>query len=125
MQKDESTDKIYCANCSKCIVVKVPVPNKPDQYLLRLKCSAGVWQKKLGTEKLHKYFTAARRTVDECENYDEMGDLVTFIKSLRKTLPATDELYKLGEQLQFAKNMDDDNDDETDEEEDNDDEKDE
>lgn len=106
MQKDDNTEKIYCANCSNCIVVKVPVPNKPDQYLLRLKCTAGVWQKKLGTEKLHKYFTAARRMVDECESYSEMGDLVVFIKSLRKTLPATDELYKVGEQLQLSKNMD-------------------
>ncbi len=114
MPNVENADKIYCANCSNCIVVKVPVPNKTDQYLLRLKCIAGVWQKKLGTEKLHKYFTAARRMVDECESYNEMGDLVVFIKSLRKTLPATDELYKVGEQLQLARNMNDDDGDDDD-----------
>jgi hypothetical protein len=91
-----SQEKIYCANCQNCTVIKIPVSNKADNYLLRLKCLAGVWQKKLGTEKLYKYFTAARRTMEKCEHYTEMGELLPFIKTLRKTLPAQDEYYKAG-----------------------------
>jgi hypothetical protein len=96
MSKTEKEEKIFCANCKNCLVIKVLVPNKAGTYLLRLKCSAGVWQKKLGNEKLHKYFTAARRMMDECEFYDAMGDLETYIKDLRKMLPAQDEFYKEG-----------------------------
>jgi hypothetical protein len=89
-------DKIYCANCQHCIVIKLPVSDKADSFLLRLKCSKGVWQKKLGTEKLYKYFTAARRAMEKCEFYVEMGDVLPYIKSLRKTLPAQDEFYREG-----------------------------
>lgn len=96
MAKAEKTEKIYCANCRHCVVVKVTVPSKPGMYLLRLKCTQGVWQKKLGTEKLHKYFTAARRIMEECEHYDPMGEVETYIKDLRKMLPAQDEFYKEG-----------------------------
>jgi hypothetical protein len=96
MPKAEKSEKIFCANCRHCVVVKVTVPNKPGAYLLRLKCTQGVWQKKLGNEKLHKYFTAARRIMEECEHFDSMGDLDVFIKDLRKMLPAQDEFYKEG-----------------------------
>jgi len=96
MPKVEKTEKIFCANCQNCIVVKVPAPNKPGFYLLRLKCKQGVWQKKLGNEKLHKYFTAARRMMDECEYYEPMGDTESYLKELRRTLPAQDEFYAEG-----------------------------
>ncbi len=96
MAKTEKDEKIFCANCKNCLVIKVLVPNKTGTYLLRLKCSAGVWQKKLGNEKLHKYVTAARRMMDDCDFYDPMGDLETYIKDLRKTLPAQDEFYREG-----------------------------
>ncbi len=96
MAKTEKDEKIFCANCRNCLVIKVLVPNKAGTYLLRLKCSAGVWQKKLGNEKLHKYFTAARRMMDECDFYDSMGDLETYVKDLRTMLPAQDECYREG-----------------------------
>ena len=61
--------------------------------MLRVKCTAGVWQKKLGTEKMYKYFTVARRVMEECEFYEPMGDIPQYLKSLRKTLPAQDDVY--------------------------------
>ncbi|MEW5816152.1 MAG: hypothetical protein AB1798_12255, partial [Spirochaetota bacterium] len=57
---DEITDKIYCANCIHCKLVRTPRGNG-DQYYLRVRCDAGKWRKKLGEEKIYKYFTVARR----------------------------------------------------------------
>ena len=85
-------DKIYCANCLSCVLVRVPT-GVANQYVLRVKCLAKKWKKKLGEEKLYKYFTVARRTVDECDSYDPMGDAKSFLKDLRKNLPIRDEVY--------------------------------
>jgi hypothetical protein len=87
-----SNEKIFCANCSNCLVVSQS-DNGSDRYSLRVKCSKKQWNKKSGEEKFHKYFTAARRTMDECEYYEETGDLFPYIKNLRKELPIKDELY--------------------------------
>ncbi|MDR2746842.1 MAG: hypothetical protein LBB77_05280, partial [Treponema sp.] len=46
--------KIYCANCIQCKLIQA----KPDQenlYVLRIRCAAGKWKKKLGEEKMYKY----------------------------------------------------------------------
>ena len=51
--------------------------------------------KKLGEEKMYKYFTVARRTVEKCDDYKEMGDLRSFLKTLRKSLPVRDEVYTI------------------------------
>ena len=45
-------------------------------------------------EKIHKYFTVARRSIDYCDMYDDMGDAEDFIKELRMTLPTKDESYE-------------------------------
>lgn len=82
--------KIFCANCLHCRLV--PQPAGGGQYYLRVRCDAGKWRKKLGEEKLYKYFTVARRSIDSCDSYETMGD-DEFIKDLRDTLPAADELY--------------------------------
>ena len=95
-------DKIYCANCKNCIIMKVPVPNNPKKYMLRVKCAAGVWQKKLGTEKMYKFFTVARRVVPDCDSYAEMGDSNQYLKSLRKTLPAQDDVYDYPNAIDLA-----------------------
>jgi hypothetical protein len=52
-----------------------------------------MWKKKLGEEKIYKYFTVARRSPDECPHYIPMGDPREFIKELKKTLPIKDEVY--------------------------------
>ncbi|MDR3247507.1 MAG: hypothetical protein LBT39_01860 [Treponema sp.] len=86
--------KIYCANCIHCKLV----PAKPEQeegFLLRIRCAAGKWKKKLGEEKLYKYFTIARRYLDNCDTYEDMGDTREFIRDLKKTLPNRDEPYIL------------------------------
>jgi hypothetical protein len=86
--------KIYCANCIHCKLI----PSKPEgdnRYVLRIRCAAGKWKKKLGQEKMYKYCTITRRYLDKCDTYEEMGDTREFIRDLRKTLPNKDELYVL------------------------------
>ena len=88
------TEKIYCANCIHCKLVKTPCGNS-DQYYLRVRCDAGKWRKKLGEEKVYKYFTVARRSLESCETYEPMGDAREFIRDLKKTLPIKDEIYSV------------------------------
>jgi hypothetical protein len=87
-----SRDRIYCANCTHCKLVRVPAGNG-SQYFLRVRCDAGQWKKKLGEEKVYKYFTVARRTLDECGHYEPMGDAKDYLKELKKNLPIKDEIY--------------------------------
>lgn len=84
--------KIYCANCSHCVVFKQRV-GETDSYVLRVRCSKGMWKKRSGEEKIHKYFTIIRRTLKQCEYYDPMGSVESYLKELRKNLPVTDEIY--------------------------------
>lgn len=86
------SEKIYCANCIHCKLVRTSSGNT-NQYYLRVRCDAGKWKKKLGEEKIYKYFTVARRSLDSCEAYEPMGDAREFIRDLRKSLPIKDELY--------------------------------
>lgn len=82
-------EKIYCANCMQCKLV----PAETDKgHVLRVRCTAGLWKKKLGEEKLYKYFTIARRTPESCAHYEPMGDLKDFLKDLKKNLPVRDEI---------------------------------
>ena len=85
--------KIYCANCVHCILMKFPT-GLSGEYVLRVKCASKKWKKKLGEEKIYKFFTVARRTVDQCDLYEPMGDLRSYLKDLRKSLPIKDEVYK-------------------------------
>ena len=89
-----SADKVYCANCIHCKLVKVAM-GESSQYGLRVRCAAGKWKKKLGEEKVYKYFTVTRRIVDHCEKYVTMGETEVFLKELRKNLPIKDEIYSL------------------------------
>jgi hypothetical protein len=86
--------KIYCANCIHCKLIPVTA-EKEDRYLLRIRCAAGKWKKKLGEEKLYKYCTITRRYLDCCDAYEEMGDTREFIRELRKQLSNKDELFNL------------------------------
>ena len=85
--------KIYCANCKNCKVVKVFDEMDGSKFRLRVRCEGGKWQKKGGMEKLYKYFTIAKRTVEKCSSYAPMGDIAAYIKDLQKNLPGEDELY--------------------------------
>jgi hypothetical protein len=85
-------NKIYCANCKHCKLVRISAENG-IKFLLRVRCDAGKWRKKLGEEKFYKYFTVARRYLDECDTYEPMGEPKTFLKDLKKTLPIKDEIY--------------------------------
>jgi hypothetical protein len=82
--------KIYCANCIHCKLIPAK-PEGEDRYVLRIRCAAGKWKKKLGQEKMYKYCTITRRYIDSCDAYEEMGDTREFIRELKKTLPAKDE----------------------------------
>jgi len=87
-------NKIYCANCMHCKLV----PLETDQgHVLRVRCTAGLWKKKLGEEKYYKYFTIARRTTESCDFYQPMGDIKEFLRDLKKTLPVRDEVVNIGE----------------------------
>ena len=85
-------EKVYCANCIHCKLVRT-ASGSTNQYYLRVRCSAGKWKKKLGEEKIYKYFTVARRSLDSCDAYEPMGDAREFIRDLRRSLPIKDELY--------------------------------
>lgn len=88
----ETDEKVYCANCINCKLIRIPAGNG-RQYQLRVRCNAGRWKKKLGEEKFYKYFTVARRSQDFCDDYNPMGDAKEFMKELKKTLPIRDEMY--------------------------------
>lgn len=98
MKRDEklprknARKKIYCANCSHCVVFKQVIEGA-DTYVLRVRCLKGMWRKRSGVEKVYKYFSIIRRTQENCQYYDPMGDEKTFIKELRRTLPIKDEIY--------------------------------
>ena len=87
-----TNEKIYCANCIHCKLVRSSNGDE-NQYVLRVRCAVGKWRKKLGGEKVYKYFTVARRSLDECEAYIPMGDPREFIRDLKKSLPIKDEIY--------------------------------
>lgn len=93
MDTEESiTGKIYCANCIHCKLVPAS-PEGDGRYYLRVRCAAGKWRKKLGEEKIYKYCTVSRRSLDACDAYEDMGDSAEFIRELKRTLPVKDELY--------------------------------
>jgi len=92
LRKSES--KVYCANCSHCVVFRKYLIRK-NLYVLRVKCNKGKWKKKSGEEKIYKYFTIARRVLLKCEFYDPMGDHKSFISELKKSLPVDDEIHSL------------------------------
>ncbi len=91
LDDDFSSDKVYCANCVHCKLIKLPLGD--GQYGLRVRCDAGKWRKKLGEEKVYKYFTVIRRTLEECDAYVPMGETQAFLKELRRSLPIKDETY--------------------------------
>jgi hypothetical protein len=91
-EEEFSSDKVYCANCIHCKLIKQPTGNG-NQYNLRVRCDAGKWKKKLGEEKVYKYFTVIRRTVEQCDSYEPMGETQVFLKELKKNLPIKDEIY--------------------------------
>lgn len=90
--EDVFADKVYCANCIHCKLIKVAVGDG-SQFYLRVRCDAGKWKKKLGEEKFYKYFTVARRSCENCESYEPMGEPKEFLKELKKCLPIKDEIY--------------------------------
>jgi hypothetical protein len=83
---------IFCANCIHCKLVPSPA-GLEGRYRLRVRCEAGKWRKKLGEEKVYKYFTVARRSIAACGSYEDMGDCREFMKDLRQVLPTEDEIY--------------------------------
>ena len=94
-------DKIYCANCRHCTVVRQFEAEK-DKYVLRVRCEKKQWSKRSGEEKFYKYFTVARRMQPNCEHYEAMGDPLPFIKNLKRELPIKDEIYTVKEPLQVT-----------------------
>jgi len=90
--EEKSRGRIFCANCIHCKLVQAPA-SAEGQYRLRVRCEMGKWRKKLGEEKQYKYFTVARRSIEACDSYEDMGETQEFIKDLESVLPATDEVY--------------------------------
>lgn len=88
----KDSEKIYCANCIHCKLIRTSIGN--NQYQLRVRCDAGKWRKKLGEEKYYKYFTVARRSQEDCDSYEPMGEAKPYLKDLKRSLPIKDEIYK-------------------------------
>jgi hypothetical protein len=84
--------RIFCANCRHCILMKQSV-GQQKSYVLRVRCGHGMWKKRSGEEKVYKYFTIVRRTMNACGFYEPMGDVKNFIKELKESLPVKDEIY--------------------------------
>ncbi|MDR0643766.1 MAG: hypothetical protein LBG05_02465 [Treponema sp.] len=81
MQEEEfQSGKIYCANCFHCKLL----PGS-EGGILRIRCTAGKWKKKLEQEKVYRLCTIMRRFRDECEYYEDMGESTEFIRELRKS----------------------------------------
>ena len=89
---DHAVGRLFCANCVHCKLVPTPA-HGAGRYYLRVRCDAGKWKKKLGEEKIYKYFTVARRAIDCCDSYEDMGDPKEFMRDLKKSLPDKDEIY--------------------------------
>ena len=85
-------EKVYCANCAHCVVVRQE-EGDPSRYILRVRCNKNKWAKRSGEEKLYKYFTVARRMQHNCDEYTEMGEIMPYIKNLKRELPIKDEIY--------------------------------
>jgi hypothetical protein len=92
VEAQPSAAKIHCANCIHCKLVPAPAM-QGESYVLRVRCAAGKWKKKLGEEKIYKYFTVARRSLDFCDRYVDMGESREFLRDLKKSLPSRDEVY--------------------------------
>jgi len=84
--------RVFCANCIHCKIVPAP-SDIAGRFKLRVRCDAGKWKKKLGEEKIYKYFTVANRSIPSCAAYEDMGDTEEFLRDLRKELPTCDEDY--------------------------------
>ncbi len=84
--------RIHCANCIHCKLVPSPAQGS-GRFYLRVRCDAGKWRKKLGDEKIYKYFTVVRRSLESCDSYEDMGDEKEFIRDLKRSLPDRDEIY--------------------------------
>lgn len=91
----QTKSKIYCANCKNCKLVPTPVEDG-TRYVLRVRCAAGKWRKRLGDEKFYKYFTVIRRSMESCDSYEPMGDESEFLQDLKRNLPINDEVYDQG-----------------------------
>jgi hypothetical protein len=91
-EKPSLSMKHWCANCSNCKLITSHDEEK-NEARLRVRCSAGMWKKKLGEEKMYKYFTVVRRSQDNCPHYEPMGDEREFLQDLRYNLPVKDEIY--------------------------------
>jgi hypothetical protein len=90
-QKSEEEEKVYCANCKNCKLIRIQDSN--GKFRLRVKCAAGKWTKKKGGEKYHKYFTVTRRKEEACDSYIPMGSEKEFLKDLKRELPTEDIEY--------------------------------
>jgi len=93
MHETEGTDKIFCANCAHCKVVRDSNHAALD-VVLRVRCAAGMWKKRVGVDKLYRLDTVEQRRVPECLHYDPMGECQDFIRELRRSLPQTQELAR-------------------------------
>lgn len=87
-----ASGRVYCANCIHCKLLPSPADIE-GSYRLRVRCEAGKWRKRLGEEKIYKYFTVARRSIPFCSSYEDMGGADEFLRDLRQDLPTSDEIY--------------------------------
>jgi hypothetical protein len=94
LSENGSTSKVYCANCYHCKLILVR-DEAGGGYFRRVRCAAGHWRKKLGGEKIYKYFTVTRRLLTDCRDYSPMGDPKDFLHELKETLPIKDEQITL------------------------------
>jgi hypothetical protein len=80
--EEVQASRVYCANCLHCKLVRTD----EEKAVLRIRCTAGKWKKKLGEEKIYKYCSIGRRYSDLCEAYEDMGESAEFIRDLRKSV---------------------------------------
>lgn len=94
MKETIENEKIFCANCKHCILIRQSIDGKPDKYYLRCMCVKNHWKTAGKPIKYYKYCNIHQKAVKECDDYYEMGYLKKFMKDLKKNLPEKDEIYK-------------------------------
>ena len=90
--------KLYCAHCKHFEIVKRSLGAYEDGFCLSSVCNKNMERKKSGEPKMYKYYTAYRRTMEECPEFELFSDIKSYcsyiyIKYLRRNFPIRDEKY--------------------------------
>ncbi len=95
MPKLKKPNRIYCAECANCKLVREI--SATGRYIMKARCAQGHWLRN-GKEALVDYHNMDRRTLDACPDYittsDNDSDRKAFVDGLDNTLPIERHIYE-------------------------------